>query len=212
MQSEENVKFFRELNKGIKDFNRKGVTVPAEIQKYQRMVNTFYEKNNLKFARNQFTVSQKLSPEQQAELDTIANQMQQDSKVLFYQDYEDILNKGSFADFDQFGEVKTVDDVIKVKDKIESLKNDSALMDSLKYQQYADIIAYKNNSPRKSVRNLSEDDIKNMIAIETSLTGASGEVLQEKIIQELNDYGKRKRSKGQIDTESSYNKGKRSKF
>lgn len=212
MQLEENVKFFREINKGIKDFKRKGVRVPAEIQKYQRMVNTFYEKNNLKFARDQFTVSQKLSVEQQAELDTIAQAMANDPNVLFYDDYQGILDKGSFDNFDVMGKVESVDDVIRVKDKLDSLKNDSALMDSIKYEQYVEILNYKNNSKRKAVRNLTEDDIQNMIALEHSLTGATEDILQEKIIQELNDYGKRKRTKGQINTGSSYNKTKRSKF
>ena len=178
---------FKELNKGISEMKNTTGTIPEPMKKYQRAINMTYKRHDVNFGRKgKFKVSD-MSPELEQDLFNIAVAMTNDKQVLFLEDYQKMYERGDFARFNPSG----IKDVVQLHEQVKSFKQDSALNSLMTYDQYVDI---KMKAEQLNYKGNLEQDMW----LEYSMTGATGDILFQKITQEIEENGKVAKLKGQI--------------
>lgn len=179
----------RQLNKGIREYEKQGIEPPNAIRKYQEKLNDFYDKNHLRVKHGQFTTSDKLNMEQWDELSDIANAFIHDNDVKFLGDYEGILESGKF---NKFKDIKNVDDLIDRMDKLQLEYNGVKILDVMSSDQIIEVFGFAKK------HNISEDDmLKRIMKLHGKGERAIyGEDLQKKIYESY--LGTEKPKKGKM--------------
>lgn len=178
---------FKELNRGISEMKQATGAIPEPMKKYQRAIDMTYKRHNVEFGRKgNFKVSE-MSPEMEQDLLNIAVAMTNDKQVLFLEDYQKMYERGDFARFNPSG----IKDVVQLHEQVKSFKQDSALNSLMTYDQYIDI-------KMKAEQMNYKGDLERDMWLEYSLTGATGDILFQKLTQEIEENGKVARNKGQI--------------
>lgn len=178
---------FKELNKGMSEMKNEIGTVPEPMKKYQRAVDMVYKKHGVKYGRKGKFKTGEMSPELEQELLNVATAMVNDKQVLFLEDYQKMYERGDFARFNPSG----IKDVVQLHEQVKSFKQDSALNSLMTYDQYVDI-------KMKAEQMNYNGDLERDMWLEYSLTGATGDILFQKLAQEIEENGKVARNKGQI--------------
>lgn len=176
-----------ELNKGMAEIKRVyGRDLPVAMKKYTRALDMFYEENDIQNMHGRFKTTD-LLPFQEKEIMEIAVAMANDKEVLFLADYEEIERKGSFKEFHP----ENMKEIIRMMDNVQTFRMDSAINSLVTYEQYIDLM-------RKAKNKKFKPNLGNAMWLEYSMSGASGDILYERITEEINNYGKRKVITGQV--------------
>lgn len=167
---------FKELNKSIKEFKRAGIQLPNEFRKYMEDVNRFYGKNKMRFARDQFTLSKKLTDEQFQELFDIGSAMAKDQDIIMLSGYKEILEQGKFSNWG----VTDIQGVIKRLDFLHNEKYGEVVKSAMSSKQLLDLY---DTAEKKGI---NTDTLLKNIYEKHQKTGLVGDELHEAMYESIN--------------------------
>lgn len=167
---------FKELNKSIKEFKRERIELPNEFRKYLEEVNRFYGKHKLRYARDQFTLSKKLTEDQFQELFDIGYAMAKDQDVITLSGYKEILAQGKFANWG----VTDLRGVIKRMDFLHNEKYGEVVKSAMSSKQLLDLY---DTAEKKGI---NTDTLLKNIYDKYQNTGLVGDELHEEMYKSIN--------------------------
>lgn len=189
---------FLGLNKLIDEWDDLGFS-SNNMNLYQDMLEDFYEKNELKVKyKDKFSWQKKMTPEQAEELfdiaykmasdpyvdpDTYQKMMDQDFDELGEQTKYDTINVDAFSKIsDRFADVSTLQDYVEFIDRMNNFKNNALLSSILDSNQVAELYTLG------TFQELDEETVNNIIAMEYSMSGKTGDRLYETILEAIDLY------------------------
>lgn len=162
--NKETRELFNALNDNMDEWDKAGVK-PKAVEMYEDMLSDFYEKIGKNPKDDRFNTRLKLTPEQEDELLDIAQSMANNT-YTYDETYADVYNKYK----DRYG-WSDVSEAVDFLETMEKYRSDSLLREVLSSEQIMELYSEANS------QGLSDDDIEQMIYLEYSMSGASGEKL-----------------------------------
>lgn len=171
---------FKLLNAEMREFKRNHVAIPDKIKEYQGMLQQIYKNNNIDLKNDKtFTVTKKLPLDVEAEVVALSEKMLKDKDVAFYGDYKEMQKRGTFQ---KFG-LKSLNDYVEGLNMIQAYRSDSQAQALLSSDQFVETVLRG-----KKKAKMTPEDVIGIMSFEHSLTHATGDSLQMKLYEAINDY------------------------
>lgn len=202
MLTDEQKETFKILNAQMREFKRNHVAVPDKIKEYQGALQQIYKNNNIDLKNDKtFTVTKKLPLDVEADIVALSEKMLKDKDVAFYGDYKEMQRRGTFA---KFG-LKSMNDYIEGLNTIQAYRSDSQAQALLSSDQFVETVLRG-----KKKAKMKPEDVIGLMSFEHSLTKTTGDSLQMKLYEAIEDYDTLQEDKAQITR--SKGKAKSTKF